>query len=33
LHLKIPVGDNLVALKAIQEAKPGDVLVIDVKDD
>ena len=33
LTVKIPVGDNLVLLKAIREAKPGDVLVIDTKGD
>lgn len=31
--VKIPVGDNLVFLKAIKEAKPGDVLVVDAKGD
>lgn len=31
--VKMPVGDNLVVLKAIREAKPGDVLVIDAKGD
>ena len=31
--VKMPVGDNLIVLKAIQEAKPGDVLVIDAKGD
>ena len=29
--VKIPVGDNLAVLKAINEAKQGDVLVIDAK--
>ncbi|WP_248930752.1 RraA family protein [Paenibacillus hamazuiensis] len=29
--VKMPVGDNLTVLKAIREAKPGDVLVIDSK--
>lgn len=33
LTVKMPVGDNLVVLKAIREAKPGDVLVIDAKGD
>lgn len=33
LTVKIPVGDNLAVLKAIREAKPGDVIVIDVKGD
>lgn len=31
--VKMPVGDNRVVLKAINEAKPGDVLVIDAKGD
>lgn len=31
--VKLPVGDNLLFLKAIREAKPGDVLVVDVKGD
>ncbi|MED4224986.1 RraA family protein [Neobacillus cucumis] len=31
--VKMPVGDNLVVLKAIREANPGDVLVIDAKGD
>jgi RraA family protein len=31
--VKMPVGDNLVVLKAIREAKHGDVLVIDAKGD
>ena len=31
--VKIPVGDNLAVLKAIRNAKPGDVLVIDAKGD
>ncbi|WP_210608136.1 RraA family protein [Priestia flexa] len=31
--VKIPVGDNLMFLKAIKEAKPGDVLVVDAKGD
>ncbi|MFD6442179.1 RraA family protein [Peribacillus sp. NPDC060186] len=31
--VKMPVGDNLVVLKAIHEAKQGDVLVIDAKGD
>ncbi|MBL4950630.1 RraA family protein [Neobacillus sp. OS1-32] len=31
--VKIPVGDNLAVLKAIREAKPGDVLVVDAKGD
>lgn len=31
--VKIPVGDNLAVLKAINEAKQGDVLVIDAKGD
>jgi 4-hydroxy-4-methyl-2-oxoglutarate aldolase len=31
--VKMPVGDNLAVLKAIREAKTGDVLVIDAKGD
>jgi RraA family protein len=31
--VKMPVGDNLVFLKAIREAKPGDILVVDAKGD
>jgi 4-hydroxy-4-methyl-2-oxoglutarate aldolase len=31
--VKIPVGDNLAVLKAIREAKPGDILVVDAKGD
>ncbi|MGZ4033213.1 MAG: RraA family protein [Tumebacillaceae bacterium] len=31
--VKLPVGDNLLFLKAIREAQPGDVLVVDVKGD
>jgi RraA family protein len=31
--VKMPVGDNLVFLRAIQEAAPGDVLVVDAKGD
>lgn len=31
--VKMPVGDNRVVLKAINKAKPGDVLVIDAKGD
>jgi 4-hydroxy-4-methyl-2-oxoglutarate aldolase len=31
--VKIPVGDNLAVLKAIREAKPGAVLVVDAKGD
>ncbi|SIR50344.1 Regulator of RNase E activity RraA [Peribacillus simplex] len=33
LTVKMPVGDNLAVLRAIREAKPGDVLVIDAKGD
>ncbi|MEH7402849.1 RraA family protein [Gottfriedia acidiceleris] len=33
LTVKIPVGDNLAVLKAIREANPGDVIVIDAKGD
>lgn len=31
--VKLPVGDNLYLLKALKEAKPGDILVVDVKGD
>lgn len=31
--VKIPVGDNLAVLRAIREARPGDILVIDAKGD
>lgn len=31
--VKMPVGDNLVVLRAIREARPEDVLVIDAKGD
>ncbi|MBL0387828.1 RraA family protein [Tumebacillus sp. ITR2] len=31
--VKLPVGDNLLFLKAIRDAQPGDVLVVDVKGD
>ncbi len=31
--VKIPVGENLAVLRAIREAKPGDILVIDAKGD
>ncbi|MFT4415445.1 RraA family protein [Fredinandcohnia humi] len=31
--VKMPVGDNAMVLKAIKEAKPLDVLVVDVKGD
>ncbi|WP_066304982.1 RraA family protein [Bacillus sp. FJAT-29814] len=31
--VKIPVGDNLAVLKAIRNAKPGDILVVDAKGD
>ncbi|WP_018663114.1 RraA family protein [Heyndrickxia acidiproducens] len=31
--VKMPVGDNVAVLKAIREAQPGDVLVIDSKGD
>ncbi|QKE72801.1 RraA family protein [Arthrobacter citreus] len=33
LTVKIPVGDNLAVLKAIREATPGDVIVVDAKGD
>jgi 4-hydroxy-4-methyl-2-oxoglutarate aldolase len=31
--VKMPVGDNLAVLRAMREAKPGDILVIDAKGD
>lgn len=31
--VKIPAGENLAVLRAIREAKPGDILVIDAKGD
>lgn len=31
--MKIPVGDNSTYLRALYEAKPGDILVIDAKGD
>lgn len=31
--VKLPVGDNLYLLKALKEAKPGDILIVDVKGD
>ncbi|MED4072029.1 RraA family protein [Priestia endophytica] len=31
--VKMPVGDNLIFLRAIREARPGDVLVVDAKGD
>lgn len=31
--VKMPVGDNTTILQAINEAKPGDVLVVDAKGD
>ena len=31
--VKIPVGENLSVLKAISEAKPSDILVVDAKGD
>lgn len=33
LTVKMPIGDNHAVLRAIKEAKPGDVLVIDAKGD
>lgn len=33
LTVKMPVGDNYAVLRAIREAKPGDILVIDAKGD
>ncbi|WP_019394160.1 RraA family protein [Priestia filamentosa] len=31
--VKMPVGDNLIFLRAIREARPGDILVVDAKGD
>src|SRR5690625_3597161 len=31
--VKTSVGDNLAVLKAIKEAKPGDIIVVDAKGD
>lgn len=31
--VKMPVGDNLSVLKAIREAKPGDIIIVDAKGD
>jgi 4-hydroxy-4-methyl-2-oxoglutarate aldolase len=31
--VKTPVGDNLAVIKAYREAKPGDIVVIDMKGD
>lgn len=31
--VKLPVGDNLMLLKSLKEASPGDILVVDVKGD
>lgn len=31
--VQLPVGDNLMLLRALKEAKPGDILVVDVKGD
>lgn len=31
--VKLPVGDNLKLLQSLKEAKPGDILVVDVKGD
>jgi regulator of RNase E activity RraA len=33
LTVKIPVGDNLAVLRAIREAQPGDIIVVDAKGD
>ncbi|MGZ4160531.1 MAG: RraA family protein [Neobacillus sp.] len=33
LTVKIPVGDNLAVLKAIREARPGDIIAVDAKGD
>jgi 4-hydroxy-4-methyl-2-oxoglutarate aldolase len=31
--VKVPIGENLSVLKAIREANPGDILVVDAKGD
>src|SRR5699024_10461166 len=31
--VQLPVGDNLMLLRSLKEAKPGDILVVDVKGD
>ena len=31
--VKLPVGDNVMLLKSLKEAKPGDILVVDSKGD
>jgi len=33
LTVKMPVGDNLAVLRAIREAQPGDIIVVDAKGD
>ena len=33
ITVKMPVGDNSAVLKALREAKPGDILVVDAKAD
>jgi 4-hydroxy-4-methyl-2-oxoglutarate aldolase len=33
LTVKTPVGDNLAVLRAIREAQPGDIIVVDAKGD
>lgn len=31
--VQLPVGDNLMLLRSLKEAKPGDILVVDVRGD
>src|SRR5699024_8721487 len=31
--VQLPVGDNLMLLRSLKEAKKGDILVVDVKED
>src|SRR5699024_8498443 len=31
--VKLPVGDNLMLLRALKEANPGDILIVDAKGD
>lgn len=33
LTVKIPVGENLAVLRAIREANPGDIIIVDAKGD
>lgn len=33
LTVKVPIGDNLAVLRAIREANPGDIIIVDAKGD